>query len=125
MRSPSSKAPIERSFSTSDVEIDDPLTTTVSGELRKTIHKTSPRSTPVMPVMIPLTARPLPRAWPALIAGREGLELALQAKVDVDPTAQAASFSPHDPRRSSRIQPTGPLVGIGRSLMPQSMVTPR
>ena len=61
----------------------------------------------------------------ALIAGREGLELALQAKVDADPTAQAASFSPHAPRRSSRIQPTGPLVGIGRSLMPQSMVTPR
>jgi RNA-splicing ligase RtcB len=30
----------------------------------------------------------------ALIVAREGLELAVQAKVDADPTAQAAAFSP-------------------------------
>ena len=33
----------------------------------------------------------------ALIVGREGLELALQARVDADPTAQAAAFSPSGP----------------------------
>ncbi len=33
----------------------------------------------------------------ALIVGREGLELALQARVDADPTAQAAAFSPSEP----------------------------
>ncbi len=30
----------------------------------------------------------------ALTVAREGLELAVQAKVDADPTAQAAAFSP-------------------------------
>ena len=33
----------------------------------------------------------------ALIVGREGFELALQARVDADPTAQAAAFSPSEP----------------------------
>ncbi|MCH7840263.1 MAG: hypothetical protein IID38_08525 [Planctomycetes bacterium] len=33
----------------------------------------------------------------ALTVAREGLELALQAKVDADPTAQAAAFSPSGP----------------------------
>ncbi len=33
----------------------------------------------------------------ALAVAREGLELAVQAKVDADPTAQAASFSPSGP----------------------------
>ena len=39
----------------------------------------------------------------ALIVAREGLELAVQAKVDAHPTAQAAVFSPSKPggRRSS------------------------
>ena len=43
----------------------------------------------------------------ALVVGREGLELALQARVDADPTAQAAAFSPSKPgaqRRSARAQ---------------------
>ena len=34
----------------------------------------------------------------ALTVAREGLELAVQAKVDADPTAQAAAFSPSRPR---------------------------
>ena len=33
----------------------------------------------------------------ALIVAREGLELAVQAKVDAHPTAHAASFSPSGP----------------------------
>lgn len=33
----------------------------------------------------------------ALTVGREGLELAVQAKVDAHPTAQAAAFSPSEP----------------------------
>lgn len=33
----------------------------------------------------------------ALIVAREGLELAVQARVDADPTAQAAAFSPSGP----------------------------
>ena len=33
----------------------------------------------------------------ALAVGREGLELAVQAKVDADPTARAAAFSPSRP----------------------------
>ncbi|MFQ5344166.1 MAG: hypothetical protein ACE5F6_21700 [Anaerolineae bacterium] len=33
----------------------------------------------------------------ALTVAREGLELAVQAKVDADPTAQAAAFSPSEP----------------------------
>lgn len=33
----------------------------------------------------------------ALIVAREGLELAVQAKVDSHPTAQAAAFSPSAP----------------------------
>ncbi len=33
----------------------------------------------------------------ALIVAREGLELALQSKVDGDPAAQAAAFSPSEP----------------------------
>lgn len=33
----------------------------------------------------------------ALVVGREGLELALQARVDGDPTAHAAAFSPSEP----------------------------
>ena len=33
----------------------------------------------------------------ALIVAREGLELAVQAKVDSHPTAQAAAFSPSEP----------------------------
>lgn len=39
----------------------------------------------------------------ALTVAREGLELAVQAKVDAHPTAQAAAFSPSGPgdRRSS------------------------
>ena len=41
----------------------------------------------------------------ALIVGREGLELALQAKVDADPTAKAAAFSPSGP--GGRRPPTG------------------
>ena len=43
----------------------------------------------------------------ALTVAREGLELAVQAKVDADPTAQAAAFSPSEPggqRRSTRAQ---------------------
>ena len=32
----------------------------------------------------------------ALIVAREGLELAIQARVDTDPTAQAAAFSPSE-----------------------------
>jgi hypothetical protein len=39
----------------------------------------------------------------ALTVAREGLELAVQAKVDADPTAQAAAFSPsgHSDQRPS------------------------
>ena len=33
----------------------------------------------------------------ALVVGREGFELALQARVDADQTAQAAAFSPSEP----------------------------
>jgi len=33
----------------------------------------------------------------ALTVAREGLELAVQAKVDADPTAQAVAFSPSGP----------------------------
>jgi hypothetical protein len=33
----------------------------------------------------------------ALTVAREGLQLAVQAKVDADPTAQAAAFSPSEP----------------------------
>ena len=33
----------------------------------------------------------------ALTVAREGLELAVQARVDADPTAQAAAFSPSGP----------------------------
>lgn len=33
----------------------------------------------------------------ALTVAREGLELAVQAKVDAHPTAQAAAFSPSEP----------------------------
>jgi hypothetical protein len=33
----------------------------------------------------------------ALTVAREGLELAVQAKVDAHPTAQAAAFSPSGP----------------------------
>lgn len=43
----------------------------------------------------------------ALTVAREGLELAVQAKVDASPTAQAASFSPSgssDQRSSPRAQ---------------------
>ncbi len=43
----------------------------------------------------------------ALTVAREGLELAVQANVDADPTAQAAAFSPSglcDQRSSSRAQ---------------------
>lgn len=36
----------------------------------------------------------------ALTVAREGLELALQAKVDAHPTAQVAAFSPSEPRDS-------------------------
>ncbi len=43
----------------------------------------------------------------ALTVAREGLELAVQAKVDADPTAQAVAFSPSgssDQRSSTRAQ---------------------
>ncbi len=43
----------------------------------------------------------------ALTVAREGLELALQAKVDAHPTAQAAAFPPYEPggqRPSARAQ---------------------
>ncbi len=43
----------------------------------------------------------------ALTVAREGLELAVQAKVDADPTAQTAAFSPSghgDQRPSTRAQ---------------------
>jgi len=43
----------------------------------------------------------------ALTVAREGLQLAVQAKVDADPTAQAVAFSPSGPgdqRSSARAQ---------------------
>ncbi len=43
----------------------------------------------------------------ALTVAREGLELAVQAKVDAHPTAQAAAFPPYEPggqRPSARAQ---------------------
>jgi len=49
----------------------------------------------------------------ALTVAREGLQLAVQAKVDADPTAQAAAFSPSEPgrqRSSARAQSRRPPV---------------
>ena len=43
----------------------------------------------------------------ALTVAREGLELAVQARIDAEPTAQAAAFSPSgssDQRSSARAQ---------------------